>query len=321
MPHSAVSAIDPREFQRLLSRNVKLPLIGGVVGAIVFVALIFYLLSVISWVEHTDRVTRDASELQRLSIDLETGMRGFLISGDETFLQPYESAQPRLAAGMVALRKLVADNKAQVERLDRIATLQTAWNQFAVEMIALRRNGGDFQQAIRLGRGKRLTDDIRTGYTNFMNVEQSLRFQRNNEANNTALAIVAVFVFFTVAMTALLAFFGRRQLMRLSDGYGVVLEKQATHAEALQRQAWLRGAQTELTGELVGELSAQEMGRKVLGFFAHQLGSSVGAMYLRERNGELRRRPATASRPRPRRRRRFSRRARASSGKPWPNAG
>ena len=289
MPNTAVSAIDPREFQRLLSRNVKLPLIGGVVGAIVFVALIFYLLSVISWVEHTDRVTRDASELQRLSIDLETGMRGFLISGDETFLQPYESAQPRLAAGMIALRKLVADNTAQVDRLDRITTLQTAWNQFAAEMIALRRSGGDFQEAIRLGRGKRLTDDMRTGYVNFMNVEQSLRFQRNNEANNTALAIVAVFVLFTVAMTALLAFFGRRQLMRLSDGYGVVLQKQATHAEALQRQAWLRGAQTELTGELVGELSAQEMGRKVLGFFGHQLGSSVGAMYLRERNGELRR--------------------------------
>ena len=146
MPNTAVSAIDPREFQRLLSRNVKLPLIGGVVGAIVFVALIFYLLSVISWVEHTDRVTRDASELQRLSIDLETGMRGFLISGDETFLQPYESAQPRLAAGMIALRKLVADNTAQVDRLDRITTLQTAWNQFAAEMIALRRSGGDFQE-------------------------------------------------------------------------------------------------------------------------------------------------------------------------------
>ena len=289
MPTTAVSAIDPREFQRLLSRNVKLPLIGGVVGAVVFVALIFYLLSVISWVEHTDRVTRDASEMQRLSIDLETGMRGYLISGDETFLQPYESAQPRLAAGMVALRKLVGDNPAQVDRLDRIATLQAAWNQFAAEMIGLRRTGGDYQEAIRLGRGKRLTDDMRTGYSNFMNIEQSLRFQRNNEANNTALAIVGLFVFFTVAMTGLLAFFGRRQLMRLSDGYGVVLQKQAAHAETLQRQAWLRGAQTELTGELVGELSAQEMGRKVLGFFAHQMGSSVGAMYVRERNGELRR--------------------------------
>ena len=70
MPHTAVNAIDPKEFQRVLSRNVKLPLIGGLIGAVVFVGLIFYLLSVISWVEHTDRVTREASELQRLSVDL-----------------------------------------------------------------------------------------------------------------------------------------------------------------------------------------------------------------------------------------------------------
>jgi CheY-like chemotaxis protein/CHASE3 domain sensor protein len=289
MTTEAVSAVDPREFQRLLSRNAKLPLIGGVIGAVVFVALIFYLLSVIAWVEHTDRVTRDASELQRLSIDLETGMRGFLITGDEAFLQPYESAQPRLAAGMAALRQRVADNPAQVDRLDRIATLQTAWNQFAAEMIALRRTGGDYEQAIQLGRGKRLTDDIRTGFSSFSNVEQTLRFQRNNEANNTAMAVVGLFVFFTATLTGLLAFFGRRQLVRLSEGYGSVLQRQAAHAETLQRQAWMRGAQTELAAELVGELGAPEMGRKVLGFFARQLGSSVGAMYLRERSGELRR--------------------------------
>ena len=289
MTTNAATAIDPRDFQRLLSRNVKLPLIGGVLGAVVFVGLIFYLLSVISWVEHTDRVTRDASEMQRLTIDLETGMRGFLLTGDQAFLQPNESAQPRLTAGMVALRKLVADNPAQVDRLDRITTLQTAWNEFAAEMIALRRAGGDYETVIRQGRGKRLTDDMRTGFNNFMNVEQTLRFQRNNEANTTALAIVGLFVFFTLALTGLLAFFGRRQLVTLSEGYDVVLQRQATHAEALQRQGWLRGAQTELTGELVGELSAQEMGRKVLGFFAHQLGSSVGAMYVRERNGDLRR--------------------------------
>jgi CHASE3 domain sensor protein len=268
MPHTAVNAIDPKEFQRVLSRNVKLPLIGGLIGAVVFVGLIFYLLSVISWVEHTDRVTREASELQRLSVDLETGMRGFLITGDEAFLQPYESAQPRLMAGLASLRTMVTDNQTQVDRIDRIATLQTSWNQFAVEMIALRRAGGDYTQAITAGRGKRLSDDMRTGYGNFIGVEQTLRFQRNNEANNTALAVIGLFLFFTLSLTGLLAFFGRRQLVALSTGYDTVLQRQATHGEALQRQAWLRGAQTDLTGELVGELSAQEMGRKVLDFFA-----------------------------------------------------
>ncbi|MGI4778295.1 MAG: response regulator [Janthinobacterium lividum] len=287
--NSSVSSIDPEEFERVLSRNVKLPLIGGLVGVVVFVSLIFYLLSVIGWVEHTDRVTRDASEMQRLSVDLETGMRGFLITGDETFLQPYESALPRLVAGLASLRKMVGDNPVQVDRIDRISTLQTAWNRYADEMIALRRNGGDYTVAVRQGRGKRISDDMRTAYMTFVNFEQTLRFQRNTEANETSWVVIGLFVFFTLAATGLLAFFGRRQLVALSDSYDTVLQKQAAHGEALQEQAWLRGAQTELAAELVGEPGAAEMGRKVLKFFAKHLGSSVGALYVLENAGRLRR--------------------------------
>ncbi|HEY2256128.1 MAG TPA: response regulator [Variovorax sp.] len=283
------TAIDPQDFQRLLNRNLRLPLAAGLVGAVVFVALILYLLSVIGWVEHTDRVARGASELQRHSIDLESGMRGFLITGDESFLAPYESALPKMKPDFAALRNLVSDNPAQVQRLERIESLQDAWNGFARELIALRRAGGDYQQAIRLGRGKQLSDDMRDEFNGFIDTEQNLRFQRNGEANRTSIAIVGLFIVFTLASTGLLAYFGRRQLVRLSAGYDAVLHEQALHAEALQRQAWLRSAQTELAAELMGELGALEMGRRVLAFLSRHVGSLVGALYLRERNGTLRR--------------------------------
>ena len=283
------NAIDPRDFQKLLSRNIKLPLIGGLIGAVVFVSLIFYLLSVIGWVEHTDRVTRTAAEVQRRGIDMETGMRGFLITGNESFLEPYDSAEARIAADLAALRKLVSDNSAQVERVDRIVTLQNAWLGYAKEVIGLRRAGGDYRQATGSGRGKRLTDEMRAEYTAFNETEQALRFQRNNEANRTSILVVSLFLFFTLTLTGLLAYFGRRQLLRLSEGYDGVLKAQNAHAEVLQQQAWLRGAQTELSGELVGELNSQELGRKVLAFFARHLGSAVGAIYVRQRDGTLRR--------------------------------
>ncbi|MDM0113872.1 response regulator [Variovorax sp. J22R133] len=281
--------IDQQDFQRLLSRNLTLPLIGGVVGAVVFVALIVYLLSVIGWVEHTDRVTRNASEVQRRLIDMETGMRGFVITGDETFLEPYESALPRIGSELVKLRELVADNPQQVDRIGRIISIQSAWNEFAREVIAKRRAGDSANESIRLGRGKRLTDEMREEFTAFVNREQALRFERNNTANRTAMWIVGLFVLFTVVSTALLAFFGRRQLLRLSQSYDVVLKEQSAHAELLQKQAWLRGGQSELVADLVGELSASEMGRKALAFFSRQLGSQVGALYVRERDGSLRR--------------------------------
>lgn len=230
------SAIDPEEFQRLLSRNLKLPLIGGPIGglfgAVVFVGLILYLLSVIGWVEHTDRVSGNATELQRRSIDMETGMRGFLITGDESFLEPYDSALPRVKNDFGALKALVADNAAQVARVDRIASLQEAWNELARETIALRRGGGD-QQAVSLGRGKRLTDDMRGEFAAFIDAERGLRFQRNSEVTRTSIPIVALFVLFTLATTGVLANFGRRHLLRLSESYDAVLAEQAAHAEML----------------------------------------------------------------------------------------
>ncbi|MET3440376.1 CheY-like chemotaxis protein/CHASE3 domain sensor protein [Variovorax paradoxus] len=283
------TAIDPDDFDRLLSRNLKLPLLGGLIGALVFVGLIVFLLSTLGAVERSDRVTRSASELQRRSIDMETGLRGFLITGDESFLEPYQNALPRIRGEIDALGKQVSDNRQQVERVERIAALQEAWNEFARDMIASRNSGSDYQQAMRQGRGKQLNDAMRAEFAAFMDTEQGLRFQRNEEANRTSWLVVGTFLLFTLLFTGLVAYFGRRQLMRLSSSYDVVLQEQATHAERLAQQAWLRSAQTELVGELVGELSANDLGRKVLAFFSRHLGSAVGALYVRERHGALRR--------------------------------
>ncbi|WPH11543.1 response regulator [Variovorax paradoxus] len=283
------TAIDPDDFDRLLSRNLKWPLLGGLVGALVFVSLIVFLLITIGRVEQTDRVTRSASDLQRRSIDMETGLRGFLITGEESFLEPYQSALPKIRSDTAALREMVLDNRQQAERVERIATLQDAWNGFAQELIALRRAGGNYQQAVRQVRGNQLRDDMRAEFAAFMDTEEGLRYQRNEEVNRTAWLVVAVFLLFTLVFTGMVAYFGRRQLVRLSNSYDAVLRDQAAHAERLAQQAWLRSAQTELVGELVGELNANDLGRKVLAFFSRHLGSAVGALYVRERQGTLRR--------------------------------
>ncbi|WPH23038.1 response regulator [Variovorax paradoxus] len=283
------TAIDPDDFDRLLSRNLKWPLLGGVIGALVFVSLIVFLLFTISRVEQSDRVTRSASELQGRSIDMETGLRGFLVTGDESSLEPYHRALPRIKSDTAALRELVLDNRQQAQRVERIAALQEAWNGFAEDLIALRRAGGNYPQAVRQGRGNQLRDDMRAEFAAFMDTEEGLRYQRNEEVNRTAWLVVAVFLLFTLVFTGMVAYFGRRQLVRLSNSYDAVLRDQAAHAERLAQQAWLRSAQTELVGELVGELNANDLGRKVLAFFSRYLGSAVGALYVRERQGTLRR--------------------------------
>ena len=143
------SSVDEKSFRTLLSRNVALPLGVGVLSAVFFVCLITYLLSVIQWVEHTDRVINNLNESSKLTVDLETGLRGFLITGDEHFLDPYEVAKPRIIGDLRNLQELVADNPQQVDRLKRLESMQYEWNKYAQSMIDLQRSSGDYRGAVQ----------------------------------------------------------------------------------------------------------------------------------------------------------------------------
>ncbi|TWE07778.1 signal transduction histidine kinase [Pseudomonas sp. AG1028] len=283
------STIDENSFKRILRRNVALPLGVGVISAVFFVTLIGYLLSVLGWVQHTDRVLNNASESLKLSIDQETGFRGYLLSGDVRFLQPYEVAKPRIRAEMQTLNELVADNPLQVERLRSIAALQDEWTAFAQGAIAAKRDGGNFLDPVRDGRGKQLTDAIRDEYAAFIAMEQRLREERNNAASNTAITTIALFLLFTLIFSGGLAIFGRRELLRLTGTYGAILKKQEEHNERMQAQAWLRNGQNQMAERLIGQQALPVLGRNTLEFLASHLDAAVGALYVREEHGNLRR--------------------------------
>src|SRR4051812_6806902 len=75
--------IDPRDFRRILNRNVMWPLVLGLLSAVFFIAIIYYLLSVNRWVEGADLTIRKANDVQKVCLDRETGLRGYVITGSE----------------------------------------------------------------------------------------------------------------------------------------------------------------------------------------------------------------------------------------------
>ncbi|WP_342649192.1 response regulator [Pseudomonas sp. REB1044] len=281
------ASMDQRSFRRLLSRNIGLPLGVGLLGAVAFVAVINYLLSAMQWVEHTDRVIGNANETVKLSIDMETGMRGFLITGDERFLDPYEVAKPQIFGSLENLRDMVGDNLPQVDRINRLTGLQRAWNDFGSELITLRRQNGDFQGAIGGGRGKRITDQIRKEFEDFIATEQQLRQARTEQVSTVTVTAITAFVLFIVGLSGLLAYLGRRDLLALSDSYVGNLKAQQRAAERLEHQAWLRNGQQQLSQQVLGQLTLTALGDNVLRFFASYLGSVVGALYVRDAHGQL----------------------------------
>jgi signal transduction histidine kinase/DNA-binding response OmpR family regulator/CHASE3 domain sensor protein len=281
--------IDSFSFRRILARNVTLPLVIGVVTALVFVGLIAYLLSALRSVEHSERVIGNANEVMKLSVDLETGMRGYLLTGDETFLAPYKSGKAKIAVEMSTLLELVSDNSIQVDRLRRIRALQGQWMEYAEAVIAQRRNNQEFLARVRQGEGKLEFDEIRREFLTFLSMEQRLRQERADSAEGRTMLAVVVFLILSLGMSGLLAYLGRRELLRLSDIYNDALEQRGKDNDVLQEQAWLRTGQTELAAHTSGQLGLPQLGRHVLDFLAHRLDVAVATLYVVDDDGSLRR--------------------------------
>ncbi|MDH1558427.1 response regulator [Pseudomonas chengduensis] len=282
------SAMDEKGFRRILNRNVGLPLGLGLVGALFFALLIGYLLNVIRWVEHTDQVLNRASEVYKLTLDLETGMRGFLLSGDEDYLAPYEQARGKYRPLTEQLIGMVGDNPPQVQRLERLLALQEQWDLFAQEVIGSRRDGGNYLAEVGRGRGKNLTDGMRRELDTFINSERELRRQRNAEVSSTTLWGAGIYLVVSILFSALLALFGRRELMNLSQTYSLAMAKQSDYADEQRRRAWLGGGQTLLAERLLGQPQVQELADRSLEFLAEYLNCVVAALYLRDaQTGDL----------------------------------
>ncbi|MTV38939.1 response regulator [Duganella radicis] len=287
MPNSAT--LDERGFRRILARNVTLPLAAGVVSAGVFVVLLAYLVTTMNWVEHSERVIGNANQIGKEMVDMETGLRGYLLAGDEAFLQPYILSKPKVAASLAGLEKMVADSPMQVDRLRTVLYQQQQWDQYAQEMIRLRAANGDVTGSVKTGRGKNQFDEIRRQLDAFVAAEQRMRQQRNAEARTVTTWVAVIYLVLTLGVGGLLAWFGRRELTGLSQVYTKAIDEQAGHAALLQQQAWLRTGQSELAQQGIGQMALPQLSSVLLQFLARYLGVVVGALYLRAPDGSFRR--------------------------------
>ena len=281
--------LDSTQFRRLLSRNVSLPLGLSVLSAVVFVAIIAYLVSVLNRVEHSQEVIGNANEIDKLVSDMEAGLRGYVISGDESFLGPYTVARPKVEVEMNALLRLVDDNPAQANRLTRVRGAHTEWVRFSEEIIARRRVGDSVVESIRSGRGKSLTDDMRGQFAAFVASERALLEARGSESRAVITWSVGCYLLLTLIVGGLLAGFGRRELVRLSNSYNEVLKHENEHNAELRHLSWLRSGQTELAAKSIGQNSLEALAHIVLDHVVRYLGGAVAAMYFRSEDGVLRR--------------------------------
>src|SRR5690348_7858544 len=104
-----------------------------------------------------------SSEFLRAVVDAETGQRGFVITGSEAFLEPYNAAVPLADRATEGMREAVADDPLQVERVKYARALFERWLvEHARPTVALRRTDKEAaEERVMGGHGKALVDQIR----------------------------------------------------------------------------------------------------------------------------------------------------------------
>ena len=143
---------------------------GFGVGLAIFIAIgaVSYQ-STRTFMETSERVTHTHEVLGRLEAvlsllkDAETGQRGYLLTGFERYLEPYNQASKDPDTEVKQIRELTSDNPNQQVRLDPLESLIADKLAELEETIELRRSRG-IEAAVQIvvtDEGKRIMDDIR----------------------------------------------------------------------------------------------------------------------------------------------------------------
>lgn len=168
-------------------------------------------------VAHTHEVLTQSSEIMKSMVDMETGMRGYLLSGDEVFLEPYQGGERNALQGITLLQELVSDNLPQVERLDEAWIIIRKWEtEVSIPNIQMRNEIGitktmeDVAIVVNEGLGKLYFDQVRVIMDQFDGEENRLmaiRVKDNEDTINDLFSTMWIVIATTITFGILLAIF------------------------------------------------------------------------------------------------------------------
>ena len=228
-------------------------LVVGAVGVVAYRATA-ELVDSAGWVTHTHKVKEALSNVLSSVKDAETGQRGFVLTGEQRYLEPYAAAIKVVDRHIQDLREMTSDNPNQQKRL---ATLQPiVANKLAelAETIALRREHGERAavQVVLTDKGKNLHGSRSAASSvKWTRRKTSLLKQRDQRAKATA----------QFAMSAMI--FGGLLVLVLVATAGILIQRSITIPLAAFMQFVGRVGEGDLTqrakissGDELGELAA-----------------------------------------------------------------
>ncbi|HWD39386.1 MAG TPA: CHASE3 domain-containing protein, partial [Fimbriimonas sp.] len=220
-------------------------------------------------VVRTHQVISALSDLLSLMKDAETGQRGFVITGKEEYLEPYNSALAGLDERINDLSRLVPPNSPEASRLTEMRSHIHAKLTELARVLEIRRTKG-FEAAkavIDTNRGKAEMDALRNQVQASARDEQLRRDQRITEMNDAYRVALT-----TGILTSILGV--------LLSGVVSVLVRRATALR--EREEWLQTGQVGLSNAMFGEQRIEQLGDSILSFLSEYLDAQAGVFFARD---------------------------------------
>ena len=216
---------------------------------------------------HTYQVMAESRGMLESLINIETGQRGFSLTGNETSLEPLQGGRREFGTHLATIRGLVSDNPTQQERLTRLEKAQQDWQRDAIEPALAQRRAviagtAAIDSVVALeqqAKGKTAMDAMRALLAEIQGAEEVLLKQRAAEAATLRTQTATVLVgggLVAATLAALIAWILARNITRpLSQAVGV-----AQRVAAGDLTASIGVTSRDETGELMAALRDMNAG-------------------------------------------------------------
>ena len=185
--------------------------------------------------EKTDVAISDTQALLRLMVDQESGLRGYQVTGNFAFLQPYNDARGRIREEFQKLSKTVADPVVRGE-VAELARLYGRWqSDFAGPLIGMGESSSLSRDDAFNILGKSEMDDIRSLGDQTFRTELRLRIDLSQNARRQVRSSLMVILLSTLLIGIVLAWNVRESLRTVSAAYQQSLNALQQQADALLR--------------------------------------------------------------------------------------
>ena len=205
------------------SVGTKIGIGFGVASAILVVIGVVSYRSTTQFIENANlrqqsyKVLGQLADVFSLMKDAQRGERGYIITSEDRFLEPYHAALEPIRRELKEIRELTVDNPHQQRRLDLLEPLIEKQLAELQRVIGIRREKGleAAVQEVRAGQGKKVMDDIRQVIQEMKDEENALLKQRSEataaSAQNTILTII-VGILCSFVILGLVGFFITRNI-------------------------------------------------------------------------------------------------------------